>query len=366
MRLRENVTRRRIRPHRTLRGCARGSCSSPLVLVARRLRRRRPASDRPERDRPTLLLDFTPNAVHAGIYVATDARLRHRRGRPARDPQAGRLDRRAEAAAGRGAPTWRSSTSTTSGSRARRARDLVGVMAFVQRPLAAVLAQPGIRTPEGPRGRARRRQRAAVGRRGAALGRRRARAGDPDAGARDDDRLRGGQGAARQAGRGRDRVLERRGRGAEGAAARDPRVPRRRLRRALLPGARADASRGRRWRRQPAVVRATIRALQRGYSEVQNDPESAVSAMTDARARTSTAPRSSAQLDAVAPAFTAGADAFGELRPAVLRAWAAWDARVRDPAQARSTCASLRHDARREAEEERLISVSVGRCPRRS
>jgi hypothetical protein len=31
------------------------------------------------------------------------------------------------------------------------------------------------------------------------------------------------------------------------------------------------------------------------------------------------------QLDAVAPAFTAGAPAFGVLRPAALRAWAAWD-----------------------------------------
>ena len=47
-------------------------------------------------------------------------RLRHRRGRPARDPQARRLDRRAEAAAERRRPTWRSSTSTTSGWRARR------------------------------------------------------------------------------------------------------------------------------------------------------------------------------------------------------------------------------------------------------
>ena len=34
-----------------------------------------------------------------------------------------------------------------------------------------------------------------------------------------------------------------------------------------------------------------------------------------------------AQLDAVAPTFTAGASAFGELRPDVLRAWSQWDAR---------------------------------------
>ena len=34
-----------------------------------------------------------------------------------------------------------------------------------------------------------------------------------------------------------------------------------------------------------------------------------------------------AELAAVLPAFTAGADRFGELDPARLRAWAAWDVR---------------------------------------
>ena len=34
-----------------------------------------------------------------------------------------------------------------------RGRDLVGVMAFVQTPLAAVLASPGIRTPRDLEGR---------------------------------------------------------------------------------------------------------------------------------------------------------------------------------------------------------------------
>ena len=50
-------------------------------------------------------------------------------------------------------------------------------------------------------------------------------------------------------------------------------------------------SRGRRCEEKPAVVKATIRALQRGYSEVQNDPESAVSTMTRRASRASTAPR---------------------------------------------------------------------------
>jgi putative hydroxymethylpyrimidine transport system substrate-binding protein len=75
---------------------------------------------------------------------------------------------------------------------------------------------------------------------------------------------------------------------------------------------------------KPDVVKATIRALQRGYADVQNDPDSAVSTMLDREPDLDRAALS-AQLDAVAPEFTAGADAFGQLRPSVLRAWAAWD-----------------------------------------
>ena len=41
---------------------------------------------------------------------------------------------------------------------------------------------------------------------------------------------------------------------------------------------------------KPALVRATIRALQRGYAQTQNDPESAVSTMLEAESRASTAP----------------------------------------------------------------------------
>ena len=72
------------------------------------------------------------------------------------------------------------------------------------------------------------------------------------------------------------------------------------------------------------MIRATIRALQRGYGEVQRDPESAVAAMLAAEPRLD-GDALAAQLDAVAPAFTAGAPAFGALRPSTLRAWARWD-----------------------------------------
>jgi putative hydroxymethylpyrimidine transport system substrate-binding protein len=75
---------------------------------------------------------------------------------------------------------------------------------------------------------------------------------------------------------------------------------------------------------QRPLVAATIRALQRGYGEAQADPESAVGALVDAESGLDRE-AAAAQLDAVAPAFTAGARGYGELREDVLRDWAAWD-----------------------------------------
>jgi putative hydroxymethylpyrimidine transport system substrate-binding protein len=74
------------------------------------------------------------------------------------------------------------------------------------------------------------------------------------------------------------------------------------------------------------VVRATIRALQRGYREAQIDPESAEQTMLQA-VRGLDGDELAAQVDAIAPAWTAGAQTFGQLRPDVLRRWAAWDLR---------------------------------------
>ncbi|HET8951756.1 MAG TPA: ABC transporter substrate-binding protein [Solirubrobacteraceae bacterium] len=65
------------------------------------------------------------------------------------------------------------------------------------------------------------------------------------------------------------------------------------------------------------LVRATIRALQRGYAQAQAEPDSAVAAVLAAAPRADRE-QLAAQLDAVAPAFTAGARAPGELRPEVL------------------------------------------------
>ena len=72
-----------------------------------------------------------------------------------------------------------------------------------------------------------------------------------------------------------------------------------------------------------AVVRALIRALQRGYREAQVDPESAAAALISRGAREDRAVLL-AELDAVSPRWTAGAGAYGRLRPEALRAWARW------------------------------------------
>jgi ABC-type nitrate/sulfonate/bicarbonate transport system substrate-binding protein len=201
-------------------------------------------------------------------------------------------------------------------------RDIVGVMAFVQRPLAAVLAQPSIRSPRDLEG-----QRVGV-------------TGLPS----DDAVLR-----SVVAGDGGDpanvhtvtigfqavkALLARRVAGstafwnAEGVALRRRRPDIREFRvddfgappypELVLCVTRATLDEKR------AVVRATIRALQRGYGEVQRDPESAVAAMIEAEPELDP-DELTAQLDAVAPAFTEGAPAFGALRPSTLREWARWD-----------------------------------------
>ncbi len=280
-----------------------------------------------ERDRPdqpaTLLLDFTPNAVHSGLYVA--------------------VQRGFDTAEGVGLQIRKPSASTDAlkllqagradlaildihdlGLAREKGRDLVGVMALVQRPLAAVLAQPGIASPRALEG-----KRAGV-------------SGLPS----DSAVLRsvvegagGDAGAVRETTIGFEAVkalLARRVAAAtafwnvEGVALRERRPDIREFRvddfgapaypELVLTVTRETLE------DRPAMVRAAIRALQRGYTETQTDPESAISAMLE-RERGLDRAALAAQLDAVAPAFTAGARAFGELRPATLRAWSRWDTR---------------------------------------
>ena len=86
--LREKVTRRRI-PAESMDPVALLACLPAvrrlLLIAAARLPRRRAAAPSTGEDRPgteaTLLLDFTPNAVHAGIYMAVDREFDTGRGR---------------------------------------------------------------------------------------------------------------------------------------------------------------------------------------------------------------------------------------------------------------------------------------------
>jgi ABC-type nitrate/sulfonate/bicarbonate transport system substrate-binding protein len=278
--------------------------------------------DRPNAD-ATLLLDFTPNAVHAGIYVASDrgfdsaegVKLAIRKPTASTDALKLLLGGRADMAI---------LDIHDLGLAREKGRDLVGVMALVQRPLAAVLAQPGIRSPKDLEG-----KRVGV-------------SGLPSDAAVLRSVVEGAGGDARrlrQTTIGFEAVkalLARRVAAAtafwdvEGVALKAKRPAIREFRvddygapsypELVLTVTRATLQ------DQPSLVRATIRALQRGYTNVQNDPESALSTMLAHEPGLDRAALA-AQLDAVAPAFTAGAAEFGQLRPAALRAWNAWDAR---------------------------------------
>ena len=195
--------------------------------------------------------------------------------------------------------------------------DIVGVMAFVQRPLAAVLAQPvdplAARTsrasasasPACPSDDAVLRSIVAGD------------GGDPGKVRDDDDRLPGRQGAAgRAASRARRRSGTSRASRCSEQRPGDARVPRRRLRRARLPGAGAVRDARRRWRTtsRPSAPRSARCSAATARS--QRDPESAVAAMVaaepglDQRRARRAARRRRARRSPPAP------PAFGALRPA--------------------------------------------------
>jgi ABC-type nitrate/sulfonate/bicarbonate transport system substrate-binding protein len=100
----------------------------------------------------TLMLDFTPNAVHAGIYAALarsydlDAGVRLRVLAPAATTDSVKL-----------LETGRVNFAVLDihdlAIARERGEDIVGIMAIVERPLASVIAQPGIGSPRALEGR---------------------------------------------------------------------------------------------------------------------------------------------------------------------------------------------------------------------
>ncbi|MBI5104703.1 MAG: ABC transporter substrate-binding protein [Solirubrobacterales bacterium] len=305
-----------------------------------------PAGDaRPDRD-ATLLLDFAPNAVHAGVYLALEREYDDAEGvRLTVRPPGSSTDATKLLLAGR-AQAAILDIHDLALARAR-GRDVVGVLAIVQTPLAAVLAQPGVRRPRDLEGR-----RVGV-------------TGLPSDDAVLDSIVRGDGGDPRRVRRttiGFDAVpalLAGRVAGAtgfwnaEGTALRARRPGIREFRveaygapaypELVLCVARTTLQDA------PAFVRALVRALRRGYEVAVQDPDVAVTALTDAEPELDRA-EVARELDAVAPSFTEGVARFGELDPARLRAWASWERRfgiveeAPDVAQAFSVATSRASD----------------------
>jgi ABC-type nitrate/sulfonate/bicarbonate transport system substrate-binding protein len=271
----------------------------------------------------TLVLDFTPNAVHAGIYTmlsrdydgAESTDLTVREPSSSTDSVKLLLARRADFAI----------LDIHDLAIAReKGRDVVGVMALVQTPLAAILVRPGPRRPTELEGRR-------VGISGlpsdtAVL--RSVVSGDGG----NPDRVRRvtiGFNAV-------PALLSKRVDGvvafwnAEGVALRARRPDIREFRvdrygappypELVLCVARETLQ------DEPGLVRRVVAAIRRGYEEALADPESAVSALVDAvpGLKRELVAR---ELEAVQPSFTSGVRRFGQLDRARLRAWAAWEQR---------------------------------------
>jgi putative hydroxymethylpyrimidine transport system substrate-binding protein len=278
--------------------------------------------DRPNAD-ATLMLDFTPNAAHAGIYSAVahgfdDAEGVHLKVRvPGSSTDAVKL-----LLSGR---TQFSVMDIHDLALAdARGRDLVAVMSIVQRPLAAVLASPDVKTPRDLEGRK-------VGVTGlpsddavlrsivAGAGGDYAKVERVTIGFNAVPALLGGRVAGATAFWNVEGVALRSARprmhdfrvDAYGA----PPYPE-----LLLVTARSTL------REDPALVNATVRALVRGYGVTVHDP---ASSLNDLASRVHGLDRDQLQqqLDVLIPALAPPGGRIGGLDPRVLARWASWEAR---------------------------------------
>jgi len=269
----------------------------------------------------TLLLDFQPNAVHSGIYaalardydgdegLALDVNVPSNSGAAVRLLTARRTDLAIldihDLAIAR-----------------ERGRDVVGVMAIVQRPLAALLAQPEIRTPRDLEGKR-------VGVTGLP---------SDDAVARSIIAGSGGDGdRARLIPIGFDAVrtlLTKRVAGAtafwnvEGVALRAKRPNVREFRvddygAPSYPELVLTVTR-KTLRESPKMVRAVVAALAHGYDAVIAHPKAGLDALLSGADGLDRA-AAKRELDAVRPAFRGAAKHYGELDMGRLRGWARWD-----------------------------------------
>jgi ABC-type nitrate/sulfonate/bicarbonate transport system substrate-binding protein len=281
-------------------------------------------SDSDRGTRPvSLMLDFTPNAVHSGIYLAHERGFDEAEGVPLRIHQPGSGTDAVKLMLSGRSDFAIMDIHDLALAREKNA-DLVGVMALVQTPLAAVIAKPGTKSPKDLEG----------GSAGVT--------GLPSDVAVLESVIKGAGGepdSVKQVTIGFTAVPSLlAGKvdavtafwNVEGVALKAKRPGVREFRvnefgapsypELVLVTARTTLQ------DDPDEVNATIRALRRGYEEALNDPESAEQALlkADSGLRESTV---KAEFDAVAPSFTAGANHYGELNEARLDAWSKWEKR---------------------------------------
>jgi ABC-type nitrate/sulfonate/bicarbonate transport system substrate-binding protein len=277
---------------------------------------------RPDQD-SRLMLDFAPNAVHAGIYLAQE--------RGYDDSEGVHLQIETPGASTDGIKALLANQVDVAivdihdlAIAQAKGLPVVGVMALVQTPLAAVLAQPGITRPRD------------------LVGHKVGVTGLPSDDAVLDSIVKGDGGDPAKVHKvtiGFNAVQSLLGRKVDGATAfwnaegialkaKRPRVHEFRVDDFGAPSypELVLATSRETLETNGPVVRATVRALRRGYEATINDPESAVTALTDAEPdldRTLT----ENELDAVSPSFTVGAAYYGQLKPKTLAAWATWEQR---------------------------------------
>lgn len=271
----------------------------------------------------TVLLDFQPNAVHSGIYTAVSRGYDTALGVTLRVRVPTDSTDAVKLLASRTADFAVLDIHDLAIAR-ERGRDLVGVMALVQTPLAAILASPSIRTPRELEGRR-------VGVTGLASDDAVLRSIVKGAGG-DPSKVKSttiGFDAVRSVLTGR--VAAATGFwNVEGVALRARRPEIREFRvedfgapayPELVLAVTRETLQDR-----ASLVRATVAALARGYEEVLSDPANGVSALVQAVEGLDRG-QVRRELDAVAPAFTAGARGFGELDRDRLEEWARWEKR---------------------------------------
>jgi ABC-type nitrate/sulfonate/bicarbonate transport system substrate-binding protein len=280
------------------------------------------AADRPEAD-ATLLLDFEPNAVHTGIYSAV--------ARGYDDAEGVHLRVRAPSSTAEGLKLLLAGRAQFAildihdlALARQQGRDVVGVLAIVQKPLAAVLAAPDVARPSALEGRK-------VGVTGV-----------PSDDAVLSSIVQGDGGDPKRVEKvtiGFNAVASLLGGRVQGATAfwnvegvalkrKKPGFKEFRVDRYGAPAypELVLTTTRRTLDDDPTLVRATTASIARGYDFTLTDPESSAQDLIE-RNRGLDREQVMAELDAVSPIFVDGADRFGELSEARLRAWAAWEAR---------------------------------------